>query len=146
MLQSVGTLTLKDILRIKDRGNITNPHLPVMKGIHNTKCASLCLPFLIGGHCDSTEPCGYHLQFNDPYRLPGASNAYYAPFHEWMASSNITSVLARQPLRTPRWLLSHHPNHRHILLEIWNPFHLKPWILTHRELRILSTSHIGAFT
>ena len=87
MLQPMGNLSLKEILRIKDKGKITNPRIPVMKVIHNTKGAALCLPFLLGGHCDSTYPCGYHLQLNDPDRLPGTSNADYAPFHDWIAAS-----------------------------------------------------------
>ena len=58
-----------------------------MKGICNTKGAALCLPFLLGGHCDYTDPCGYHLQVNDPYRLPGTSNADYAPFHDCLAAN-----------------------------------------------------------
>ena len=85
MLQTVGTLSIKYILRIKDKGKITNPHLPFMNGVRNTKGAALCLPFLFIGHCNSTDPCGYPLQVNDPDRLPGASNAEYAPFHDWMA-------------------------------------------------------------
>ena len=59
----------------------------MIKGIRNTKGAALCLSFLLGGHCDSTDPCGYHLQFNDPDRLPGTSNADYAPFHDCLAAN-----------------------------------------------------------
>ena len=51
-----GTLFLKDILRLKDKCNINNPHLTHMKGNRNAKGASLCLPFLISGKCDSTDP------------------------------------------------------------------------------------------
>ena len=56
------------------------------------------------------------------------------------------SVSSRQPLIKPIWLCPHYTNHWHTLLELGNPFHLKPRILMHRELRILSISHIGAFT
>ena len=87
MLQPVETLSLKDIQRIKDEGKITKLRLPVMKAIRNTKWVSLCLPFLLSGHCDSTDPCRYHLQGNDPDRLPWTSNIDYAPFHEWLAAS-----------------------------------------------------------
>ena len=86
VLQPEGNLSLKDILSIKDKGNITNPHLPVIKVICNAKGSALCLPLLIGGHCDSTDPYGYHLQVNDTDRLPGISNADYASFHDWMES------------------------------------------------------------
>ena len=86
MLQPTGYLSLKDILLIKDEGKINDPLLSVMKGVRNTKVAALCLPFLLGVHCDSTYPCGYHLQVNYPDRLPGTSNADYEPFHNWLAS------------------------------------------------------------
>ena len=86
MLGPAGKLSVKYILRIKDEGNITNPRLPMMKGIRNTNGAALCIPLLLGGHCDFTDPCGYHLQVNDPDRLPGTSNAEYAPFHYWLAA------------------------------------------------------------
>ena len=56
MLQLAEILSFKEILRIKDEFKITKPHLPVMKGIHNTKGNPFCLPFLLGGHCDSTDP------------------------------------------------------------------------------------------
>ena len=81
----MGNLSLKEILHIKDKGKITNSYLLVMKGIRNTKGAALCLPFLSCGHCDSTDPCGYHLQVNYPDCLPGMSNADYAPFHDCLA-------------------------------------------------------------
>ena len=87
VIQPLGTLSLKDILCIKDKGEILNLYLSVMKGIRNTKGAALCLPFLLGGHCDSTDPCGYHLQVNYLYHLPGASNLDYAPFHDWLVAS-----------------------------------------------------------
>ena len=87
VLQPAGTLYLKYILRIKDKCNITNPCLPVTKGIHNTKGASLCLLLLLGGHSESTETCGYHLQVNDPDHLPGTSNTGFAPFHDCLAAS-----------------------------------------------------------
>ena len=93
VLQPEGNLSLKDILSIKDKGNITNPRIPVMKGIHNTKVAAPCLLFLLGGHCDSTYPCGYHLQVNDPDRLPGTSNVDYEHFHDWMATSKSYACL-----------------------------------------------------
>ena len=86
MIQPAGTLSIKDILYIKDEVKITNLRFPVMKFICNTKGAALCLPFLIGGHCDSTDPCGYHLQVNDPDRFYGTPNVDYAPFHYWLAS------------------------------------------------------------
>ena len=87
MLQPAGTLSLKDTLCIKDEGKMKNPCLPVMKGIYNTKCAALCITFLIGGHCASTDPCGYHLQVNDPDRLLRTSDADYEPFHDWLVAS-----------------------------------------------------------
>ena len=87
VLQPLETLYLKDIFRIKDEGNIKNPHIPVMKGIRNTKGAALCLPFLLGGHCDYTDPCGYQLKVNNPDRLPGTSNAEFALFHNSLAES-----------------------------------------------------------
>ena len=87
LLQPEETLFLKDIIRIKDEVNITNPCLQVMNVIRNTKGSALCLTFLIGGHCDSTDPCMYHLQFNYPDRLPGTSNSDYAPFHGWISAS-----------------------------------------------------------
>ena len=87
VLQPKGNLSLKDIIRIKDVGNTNDPHIPVMKGIHNTKGAAVCLPFLLGGHCDSTNPCGYRLQVNDPDRLPRTSNSDYATFHDWLEAS-----------------------------------------------------------
>ena len=58
MLQPAGTLSLKDIHHIKDEGKIKNHHLLVMKVIRNTKEAALCINFLLGDHCDSTDPCG----------------------------------------------------------------------------------------
>ena len=58
-----------------------------MKGIRNIKGATLCLPLLIGAHFDSTDPCMYHLQVNDPDSLPGTSNAYYETFNDWLAAS-----------------------------------------------------------
>ena len=88
VLQPAGNISLNYTLLIKYEGNIMNPRLPVTKGIHNTKGAALCLPLLIGGHCYSTDPCGYHLQVNDPDRLPGTSNADFAPFHYWLTTSN----------------------------------------------------------
>ena len=88
MIQPEETLFLKDILCIKDEVNIKNPRLPVMKGVHNTNGAALCLPFLPGGHCESTGPCGYHLQVNDPNRLRGKSNEDCAPFHYFLVASN----------------------------------------------------------
>ena len=87
MLQSAGTLSLKEILHIKGEGKTTKTHLPVMKGIINTKGSALYLTLMIGFHCDSTDPFGYHLQVNDIDRLPGTSNAYYATFHHWLAAS-----------------------------------------------------------
>ena len=83
----MGNLSLKEILHIKDKGKITNSYLLVMKGIRNTKGAALCLPFLIGGYCDSTDPCGYHLQVSDPNHLPGTSNADHGPIHDWLMAS-----------------------------------------------------------
>ena len=82
-----GTLFLKDILRLKDKCNINNPHLTHMKGTRNAKGASLCLPFLISGKFDSTDPFWYHLQVSDPDRLPGMSNADYKPFRVWLETS-----------------------------------------------------------
>ena len=70
----------KDTLRIKDRDKTTKNCPPVMKGICNAKGAALCLPFLLGSHCECTDPYGYHLQVNDPDRPPGTSNTDYAPF------------------------------------------------------------------
>ena len=87
MLQPVRTLSLKYTLRIKDKCKIKNPRLSAMKVICNTKGAALFLPFLLGGHCDSTDPFRYHLQVNDTYHIPGTSNAYYDPFHEYLAAS-----------------------------------------------------------
>ena len=87
LLQPEETLSLKYIIRIKDEGNIMNPCIPVMNVIRNTKGSALCLTFLIGGHCDSTDPCGYHLQVNDQNRLIGTSNTDYVPFHDWLAAS-----------------------------------------------------------
>ena len=87
MIQPEGNLSLKDILCIKDESKIMNPCLPLMKDICNTKGDALCLPFLIGGPCDSTDPYGYHLQINDSDRVPGTSNADYAPFHVFLSAS-----------------------------------------------------------
>ena len=86
MLQLAEILSFKEILRIKDEFKITNPHLPVMKGIHNTKGNPICLTFLLGGHCDSTDPCGYHLQVNYPNRLPRTSNANYETLHDCLVA------------------------------------------------------------
>ena len=58
-----------------------------MKCICNTKGSALCLLYLMGGHYDSTDPYGYHLQVNDPDRLPGTSNVDYAPFHDCLAAN-----------------------------------------------------------
>ena len=51
------------------------------------KAPPLCLPFLIGYHCDYTEPWEYQLQFNYPKSLPCISNSGYKPFHEWLVES-----------------------------------------------------------
>ena len=87
MLKPAGTLSLKYILLIKDGGKIKKTRLPVMKGISNTKGAALCITFLLSGHCDYTDPYGYHLQVNDPNHLPVATNANYEPFHNWLVAS-----------------------------------------------------------
>ena len=87
MLQPAGTLYFKEIIRIKYEGKTTNPCISVKKLICNTKGAAICLPFLLGGHYDFIDPCGYHLQVNDPERIPGTSNTYYAPFHDWLEAS-----------------------------------------------------------
>ena len=87
MLNPTGYLSLKDTLHIKDEVNINNPCIPHMKGIRNYKGADLCLPFLLGGNCDSTDPYGYHLQVNDPERLPGMSNTDYKTLHDCAEAS-----------------------------------------------------------
>ena len=87
VLQPAETLPIKDILRIKDEGKIKLPSLPVMKCTRKTKAAALYLPFLINDQCDSTDPWGYHIQVNDPKRLPGTSNEDYTYFHDWMVKS-----------------------------------------------------------
>ena len=84
VLQPSGTLSLKDILRIKDESKIKNTCLPVTKGIRNTKGASLFIDFFFEGHFDSTDACRYHLQVNDPDRIHGTSNEDYEPFHNWL--------------------------------------------------------------
>ena len=105
MIQPAVTLSIKDILYIKDEVKITNPCFPVMKVICNTKGAALYLPFLIGGHSDSTYPCGYHIQVNDPDRLPGAPNSDYEPFHDWLVSSKyyvcLSTAASRNAKLTP---------------------------------------------
>ena len=61
----------------------------------------------------------------------------------WQVTS--TTVSSQQPLRTPIWIRHRHPTHQQILLELCNPFHVEPRLLTHPGLRIVSTSHLCAF-
>ena len=87
MLKTDGNFSLKDILRLKDEGNINNTCIPHMEVILNYKGTTLCIPFMIGGHCDFTYPYGYHLQLNDTNRLSGTSNAKYKPFRNWLEAN-----------------------------------------------------------
>ena len=87
MLNPSRTLSIKEILRLKDGGKINNPCLPHMKGIRNTKGTTLYISFMLGGHCDFTDPCGYHLQVNDTERLHGTSNTDYKPFHNYLEAN-----------------------------------------------------------
>ena len=109
ILQPAENLSLKDILRIKDNGKIKNPHFPVMKGIRNTKGASLCLPFMLGGNCDSIDPYGYHLQVNDPYRLPGTSNVDYVPPHDCLVSCTYYTRFSTAASQNAKLTLSSSP-------------------------------------
>ena len=84
MLNPAGNLSLKYTLRFKDEGNINNTCLPHIKVIRNAKGTTLCLPLILSGCCDFTDPCRYHLQVNDTKRLPGMSNADYKSFQNWM--------------------------------------------------------------
>ena len=86
ILQPVGTYSIQDLVKLKTEGKITAPRLPQMKGLMNRNGASLCLPFLLGGQCDSSTPCGYHLQANSATHLPGESKADYTSFHEWLTT------------------------------------------------------------
>ena len=86
VLHPAGNYTIKDLLQLKSEGKIAAPRLPKMKGIQNKNGAALCFEFLLGCHCDSPTPCGYHLQANDSDYLPGRSNSDWKPFHEWMAA------------------------------------------------------------
>ena len=93
MLKPAGTLSLKDILSLKDEGNLNNPFLHYMKVIKKSRGTTLCLPFLLMYHCDFTDPCGYHLWVNDTNRLPGTSNAKYKPFHNWLEENKYNVCL-----------------------------------------------------
>ena len=84
VIKPSGTLSVKEPPSLKYEGNINNPRIPHTNGILNAKDASLYITFLIGGHFDSTDPCGYHLQVNDPNCLPGMSNDKYKPFHDFL--------------------------------------------------------------
>ena len=87
VLKPAGTLSLKDILRLKDEGNINNTYVRHMKVILNTRSTTLFLPFLISGHCDFTDLYGYHIQVKYTNRLPGTSNTKYKPFYDWLESN-----------------------------------------------------------
>ena len=87
ILKPVGSLTIQDLLQLKSQGKISAPRLPQMKGIQNKNGCALCFPFLLGQHCDSVEPCSYHLQANDVDHLPGRSKSDWKPFHEWLVSN-----------------------------------------------------------
>ena len=87
MIHPSENISLKDILRLKAEGKINNTCLLHMKFICNVKSAALCLLFLLGGHCDYTDPCGYHLQVHDLDHLLGTSNDNYKPFHDCMEAN-----------------------------------------------------------
>ena len=87
MLNTDGNFSPKDTLRLKYEGKINNTYIPHMKVILNYKGTTLCIPVMIGGHCDFADPCWYYLQVNVTDRLPGTSNAKYKPFHNWLEAN-----------------------------------------------------------
>ena len=87
ILKPTVPFSIQDILKTYTEGKITPPRLPSMKGIRNSNGAALCLPFLLGCECQSTEPCGYHLQVQPAASLPGQSSSDWTPFHDWLLAS-----------------------------------------------------------
>ena len=61
MLKPDGTLSLKEILSLKDKGKINNTCVHYMKVIQKSRGTTLFLPVLLRYYCDFTDPCGYHL-------------------------------------------------------------------------------------